>query len=97
MNENNAREQKSGGRQPILHYPLAGSGAIAPAAPTSYKQRPMSRKTAAPRPAATGTDAQADLTSPAPAGAAGYDWQDPLALEGERTEDDRMVQATARG
>jgi hypothetical protein len=40
---------------------------------------------------------KADLTSPAPAGAAGFDWQDPLALEGELTEDERMVQATARG
>ena len=56
----------------------------------------MSWKTA-PGPAATGTKAQADLTSPAPAGAAGFDWQDPLALEGELTEDERMVQATARG
>ena len=33
----------------------------------------------------------------APTGAAGYDWQDPLGLESELTEDERMVQATARG
>jgi glutaryl-CoA dehydrogenase len=32
-----------------------------------------------------------------PPGGAGYDWQDPLGLEGELTEDERMVQATARG
>jgi glutaryl-CoA dehydrogenase len=33
----------------------------------------------------------------APPSAAGFDWQDPLALEAELTEDERMVQATARG
>jgi hypothetical protein len=30
VNENNTREQKSGVRQPILHYALVESGAIAP-------------------------------------------------------------------
>jgi glutaryl-CoA dehydrogenase len=38
----------------------------------------------------------ADTQSAAPS-AAGYDWQDPLELEGELTEDERMVQASARG
>jgi glutaryl-CoA dehydrogenase len=54
-----------------------------------------------PRPAAKGAKPKgAETTSAetrsAPPGA-GYDWQDPLALEGELTPDERMVQATARG
>ncbi len=51
----------------------------------------MTRKTAAPRSAAKGAEPR-----PAP-DAAGFDWQDPLGLEGELTEDERMVQSTARG
>ncbi|HEY3642853.1 MAG TPA: acyl-CoA dehydrogenase [Xanthobacteraceae bacterium] len=59
----------------------------------------MSQNT--PRPAAKGAKRKgAETTSAetrsAPPGA-GYDWQDPLALEGELTPDERMVQATARG
>jgi glutaryl-CoA dehydrogenase len=45
----------------------------------------MTRKTATPKPAAP----------PRPA-AATYDWQDPLAVARELSEDERMVQATAR-
>src|SRR5476651_507630 len=52
----------------------------------------MTQKTATPRPAAQG----AETHTPAPAAVA-FDWQDPLALESELTEDERMVQATARG
>src|SRR5215472_18133807 len=33
----------------------------------------------------------------APLVAAEFDWQDPLALAGELSEDERLVQATARG
>ena len=37
-------------------------------------------------------------TAPTPsASAAAFDWQDPLALAGELSEDERLVQATARG
>ena len=59
-----------------------------------------------PRPAAKGTKTAGagpsgakprSAASPAEAPSAGYDWQDPLALEGELTPDERMVQATARG
>jgi hypothetical protein len=50
----------------------------------------MTRKTATPRPAAKGAETQS-------VPGAGYDWQDPLALEGELTADERMVQDTARG
>jgi len=51
----------------------------------------MTRKTATPRSAAKRAEPR-----PAPE-AAGFDWQDPLGLEGELTEDERMVQSTARG
>src|ERR1700726_1395130 len=53
---------------------------------------PMTQKTATPRSAARG----AEMQSTPPAGAA-FDWQDPLDLAGELTEDERMVQSTARG
>ena len=52
----------------------------------------MTQNTATPRPAPKA----AKTPSQAP-GAAGYDWQDPLALEAELTADERMVQDTARG
>src|ERR1700751_1932227 len=51
----------------------------------------MTQKTATPRPAAQGAKA------PSAPSAVGYDWQDPLDLEGELSEDERMVRATARG
>jgi glutaryl-CoA dehydrogenase len=35
--------------------------------------------------------------STAPLTDAAFDWQDPLDLEGELTEDERMVRDTARG
>src|SRR3984893_18292655 len=50
----------------------------------------MTQKTATPRPSPEG----AKTSAPS---AAAYDWQDPLALEGELTPDERMVQETARG
>ncbi|MDX6214784.1 MAG: glutaryl-CoA dehydrogenase, partial [Frankiales bacterium] len=50
-----------------------------------------------PRPAAKAADPSGAGPRPAPPGAPGYDWQDPLGLESELTEDERMVQATARG
>ena len=55
-----------------------------------------------PRPAAEGAktmDAKTTgaETQSAPLSDAGYDWRDPLELEGELTEDERMVQASARG
>src|SRR6267154_2334116 len=55
-------------------------------------ERPMTQKTAKPHPAAKGAQPRS-----APPAAAAFDWEDPLALEGELTEDERMVQATARG
>src|SRR5260370_24803196 len=52
----------------------------------------------APRSAAEGAKTMdAKRTGAETTGAAGYDWQDPLELEGELTEDERMVQASARG
>ena len=51
----------------------------------------MTQKTATPRSAANGAEPR-----PAP-GTAEFDWQDPLGLEGELSEDERMVQSTARG
>jgi glutaryl-CoA dehydrogenase len=56
----------------------------------------MTQKTAMPA-AAKGAKTTGAKTPPAPPSAAGFDWQDPLELEAELTEDERMVQATARG
>ena len=49
----------------------------------------MTQKAATPRPGAS--------TASSPRLAAEFDWQDPLALAGELSEDERLVQATARG
>jgi glutaryl-CoA dehydrogenase len=63
----------------------------------------MTQKTATPSPAAKGADTKGAKATTgtkarsAPPTAAGFDWQDPLELESELTEDERMVQATARG
>src|SRR6202140_3865897 len=62
----------------------------------------MTQKTATPRPAAKGAEtkggeAPGNKARSAPPTGAGFDWQDPLELETELTEDERMVQATARG
>jgi hypothetical protein len=62
----------------------------------------MTQKTATPRPAAKGAETKGARATPAktrsaPPAAAGFDWQDPLELEGELSEDERMVLATARG
>src|SRR5258708_4413794 len=56
----------------------------------------MPQKTAAP-PSAKGAKITGAERRSAPPSAAAFDWQDPLALEAELTEDERMVQATARG
>src|ERR1700686_2031309 len=58
----------------------------------SHRGIPMTQKTTTPRSAARG----AEIQSTPPAGPA-FDWQDPLDLAGELTEDERMVQSTARG
>jgi len=52
----------------------------------------MARKTEMPQAAANPAE-----TPSASRAEAAFDWQDPLDLEGELTEDERMVRATARG
>src|ERR1700685_4592417 len=81
---------------PVLPQPLDRKRRYRSAMPASYKECPMTQKAATPRPAANGAETKGAATPEAP-GAAGYDWQDPLALESELTQDERMVQATARG
>jgi glutaryl-CoA dehydrogenase len=56
----------------------------------------MSQKTT-PQPAGQKPETTAAETRSAPPGAAAFDWQDPLGLEGELSEDERMAQTTARG
>src|SRR5450432_4199721 len=73
----------------------AGRGGYRSAPAASYKERPMTQK--APPSAAKGAETKGAKTHAVPPSAAGYDWQDPLGLESELTEDERMVQATARG
>ncbi len=57
----------------------------------------MTQKTATPRPAANGAETKGAATSAETSSAVGYAWEDPLALESELTDDERMVASTARG
>src|ERR1700730_10776648 len=80
----------------------AGRGGFRSAPPAAYKERPMTQKTATPRPAAKGAETKgadpkgAKATTPtktrsASSTDAGFDWQEPLRLESELNQEERIV------